>query len=663
MFFYGKHKRTDMEYKRIEDLSISECLKKGRINCDDAKSIITKNNNQEAVRHNLSEIVTIDSPEIADLLVSRMTELLIRDKKDYLNCKNKTDFEQYLSSWSDGIWRKDAEIKIKQIEEAEAERKLYEKSKGTIAGLKKYLKAYPNGRYSDSARKLISDKRRNKKVATISISAIVLLVIATLCYMNYHPVSYVDSLENASIGKRGGTVTRTINTDALGGNIHISSPEEWIKISKDGKDFTIEVKPNHGEEQTGTIRICAYTTLFNFNLSRKETSMTVHQSSGLASRPIEITATEIHFEKYSSDVRTVYASTDGMNMKVSTEGIDNDWVDVSHDISEEGDINRAKITIASHNNEGGEKHGSIVINSDSYSRKINLSQESGLATKFEVSKTEFLIREEGNQEGYYFPIKVNTDGTKWSVKSQPEWDNLNTEVCLNHGYDDELKVTIGENSGRTRIGTITLLSNNGDLADIEIKQWGDPTNLSASRGSLKLGTSGGYEYVSISNDSQKSLSTSVSIGDGSWLSASVSSKTQIRISYSSNNNSPRSGTVYVDCGGERTSITIKQDGWESCSRCDGNGYTKCSSCNNGYTTCTNYNYTGVYDNIGQYGHGKRFPVYSYDPWTGMQLISGYRLEVCPTCGGSYKVKCSYCGGDGRRECSRCDGSGKTRKSY
>lgn len=105
-----------MEYKKIEDLSITECLEKGKIEWTDAKSIIATNNIKEDVCHNLSEIVKIDVSEIADLLISRLAELLIKDKKVFSSCKKKADFEQYLSTWKEGLWREEAQNRIKRLE-------------------------------------------------------------------------------------------------------------------------------------------------------------------------------------------------------------------------------------------------------------------------------------------------------------------------------------------------------------------------------------------------------------------------------------------------------------------------------------------------------------------------------------------------------------------
>lgn len=616
-----------MEYKRIEDLNINECLERIQIKFTEAKSVIINGKSQADVNQSLSYISAVEDSEIKTLVINRLTELLLKDKSAYSICKKKSDFQKYLSVWGDGLWRKEAETSIKRIEDAEKEFNYYERNKGSIAGLNKYLSSYPRGKYADSAKQLLNAKKRNRKITTFSISVIVVLVVAILCYTNYHSVSYLNAVDNVSFTKKGGTASRSISTDALGSNIQFSTSENWIKINESGKDLKIEVEPNHGSDKTGRITIYAYTTLFSFNLSRKTTSIEVHQASGIATN-LEVTESSLHFEKYSSDTHTIYATTDGMNMNVTTEGIDDDWIDVTHDISEDGDNYRAKIVVSSHNNEGGEKHGAIIICSDSFERRISLSQESGLATYFNVSTNSLTMQEEGTKENEHYPIRVETDGTSWSVKDKPDW--LNAEVRLSSGL---LSVTLGQNYGKIRTGTISLLSNNGDLREIEVKQWGDPTNFSASRSSFKFGTSSDYEYVSISNDSRKTLSVS---DDKSWITATTRGSSEIRISCSDNSGSPRMGTVDVRCGGEHLSITVKQDGWESCSSCNGNGSVDC--------------YGGWITMYGGRVHTQQRMTYNWDAWGNMYpyWVTDY---------------CSVCGGDGRIECSRCRGKGKFKKSY
>ena len=523
-------------FKSIEELSLKSCY-----------NFLSSEENKN---HPLYSAITERYNEM-------LQDLEKQDASDYAACKNIENYNAYVRKFSDNSIA--PYYKAKHINEAKLaiEDLFWNSHKKSAGGCKEYLNKYPRGKYASIANSKIGSSKKTKWL----VLGIVLIVVVIAFFIGYKPVNSLSVSEAClSFSKWGGTENVHISTNVSSNAVDVHCSEAGFDTEDDyGFDIKVSAEPNKGDFRTGTVKVTAYATLYGMRMGDgKNVTTNLSQESGLASRPIDITETEIHFEKYSSDIRTVYATTDGMNLMVSTEGIDNDWVNVSHDISREGDNNRAKIVISSHNNEGGERHGAVIISSDSFERRISLSQKSGLATYFNVSPDNLDIREEGNGEGRHYPVKVETDGTTWSVKDKPAWDGLNAEVRLSSGL---LSVTVGPNPGRIRTGTITLVSNNGDLRDISIKQWGDPTNLRASQSSIKFGTSSDYDYVSISNDSKKSLSTSISSGDSGWLSASANGKNQVRISCSSNNNSPRSGTVYIDCGDERTSITVKQDGW------------------------------------------------------------------------------------------------------
>lgn len=108
------------------------------------------------------------------------------------------------------------------------------------------------------------------------------------------------------------------------------------------------------------------------------------------------------------------------------------------------------------------------------------------------------MAEEGTEEGYYYTIEVNTDGTTWAVSDAPDW--LIAKAKIQEGG---LHVTLPENNGRIRNGIITLISNNGDSREIPVKQWGDPTDFCASSSTIRFGTASDYEYIGISNNSKR----------------------------------------------------------------------------------------------------------------------------------------------------------------
>ena len=220
---------------------------------------------------------------------------------------------------------------------------------------------------------------------------------------------------------------------------------------------------------------------------------------------------------------------------------------------------------------------------------------------------------------------VYTDGTSWSVYSAPHWLTAYADL-----EDNRLKIQVPANTGKIKSGTITIKSNNGDLRDISVSQDGDPTNFGTAKSSIKFGTSSDYEYVTIYNDSRKQLSISEY---EDWISTSVIDKNRIKISCIRNyDDPPRSGTVYVHCGNEQISTTVKQDGWTTCWNCGGHGRFQCQ-------------YPGLWG-AGGYHYVQEFVMNYY---TGM---GNYVYNPCPNCGGSGTIKCS-----------KCDETGKIKKSY
>ena len=640
-----------MEFKSIDQLTINDCCNHLSISRDLLKQAVVATKGNTSL---LYERVFDGQPlsGVKEKIAKRLISLLIEDRRIFLSCQTGAiTYEQYLSISNDGLWRSEASKRIKEIKDQQEEREYYRRNQHSIEGLEKYLYKYPQGIFSQTVQKSLNDKKRNRVVKLITICTVVFIAIFVLCYINYHSSSYISSDSDVAFGKKGGTATCDISTDAISKNVQAYVAEDWIKATVEGGSLVIKTSPNHEDSRNATVHLYAYTTLFGINLWKKEFNVSVKEESGLSTF-LTVSNSSCSFDKYGTGEFGCSVETDGMNLNISS---DADWIVLKKNVAEKGNNFNAKLTITAKTNESGERTGVILVKSDKFEKRISVKQNSGLASYFTVSPNSIVMAEEGTEEGYCYSVDVNTDGTTWSVSDAPDW--LTAEAKIQNG---KLHITLPENNGKIRTGTITVISNNGDSREISVKQWGDPTDFSASNSTVRFGTSSDYEYIGISNNSRKNLSVS---DDENWLSATVINSSRIKISCSQNNSSPRSGTVTVTCGNEEVSITIKQDGWAECSSCDGEGETRCNHCSNGYTACSNSNYMGVFDNLGQYGHGRNITLYSYDPFTGMQFPSGNRLDICPTCNGSFKVKCSYCGGDGKRTCSRCKGSGKIKKSY
>ncbi|MCQ2053143.1 MAG: hypothetical protein MJZ03_04330 [archaeon] len=165
-----------MDYKKIEDLNIGDCLDGLSIKRSSVKSVVTSHDNISAIRLSLTGVCqTIDSDEVTRLIINRLSILLYDDKKAYLSCKSKEEYQYYLTSWSDGFWCEEAKKAIDGIDKTENERIFFENNKYGIAGLETYMERYPKGIYVNTAMQLLADLRRKKKIKNFCIGALLLI--------------------------------------------------------------------------------------------------------------------------------------------------------------------------------------------------------------------------------------------------------------------------------------------------------------------------------------------------------------------------------------------------------------------------------------------------------------------------------------------------------
>lgn len=280
-------------------------------------------------------------------------------------------------------------------------------------------------------------------------------------------------------------------------------------------------------------------------------------------------------------------------------------------------------------NEEPERNGTIIVKAyssilgigyDCITQEINITQKSGLATYFKVSPHSINMDIDGTSQQAH----IETDGTAWTVESEPSWITTSANII-----DNTLDISAKTNKGKRKEGEIVLKSNNGDLRYIQVAQDGDPTNFSASTYSVNFGVSEDYTYVDITSNSNKKLSVE---SDKYWLDVTVENNDGIRINCTSNSNPPRRGVVTVSCGKEEIEIEVTQSGYAQCSRCDGKGKISCTNSN------ARYNYNSF---IGASFHQE---------W-GVQFIS----FGVPFYGW---VNCSKCEGAGRIVCPKCRGNSK-----
>lgn len=602
-----------MEFKSIDTLSITECCEQLNLRREDLPEALQE---------------VIEPSERDQLLIEQLQSLLDEDKLAIESCRTREQYEGYLSTWVDGLYRSHALTRIAQLKAAAEELAFYQENKDSISGCEAYLQRYPKGKFVSNAQSTLAQKKKARKIRNIILLIIAIVIAIVVCLINYFPVSYLDVSGDVSLGKRGGNKTITISTDANDINIGVQVSSNWIDVNRDGGTLSINVVPNKDDERSAYITVNTYSSFFGKKFNCISKTIKVSQSSGLPTY-LKTNTSEISFDKYGNcSSNQITATTDGCDLQVSTSA---SWFSVSKNITEDGDNMVASIVLTTSTNNEGSKTGEVVIRCNDYVEKVKVSQASGLATYFRVEKTSLTMAEEGSGEGMCYPINIYTDGTSWSVKSAPDWLTANAT-------SSRLEVSVGANTGKIKSGTITVMSNNGDLRDISVSQNGDPTNFGTAKSSIKFGTSSDYEYVTIYNDSHKQPSISEY---ESWISTSVIDKNRIKISCIRNDDDPpRSGTVYVSCGDEQVSIIVKQDGWSICRRCGGDGELDCP--NNGRGFIPQWEF--------QYKNG----IHYYVEWPMAMGIAAHmkRYEICKACGGS-----------GHIECPDCDGDGKLYKSY
>jgi hypothetical protein len=401
-----------------------------------------------------------------------------------------------------------------------------------------------------------------------------------------------------SFDKFGKSISQSkfiISTDGVLDSV--SSAPEWCNIAfshlgSNRYQCVATANKNGGERRYGQI------TIKGGNITQ---SISVQQESGLASyigfngNSLAVSSRE--------ETKYVDVKTDGTSWSIISKPY---WVE-----SSDNGNNSLKLVIAA--NEGDKRSGTITIKSNNgHTSSLAINQGTSKASYIRVGQTSISAGTSGLDKY----VSVSTDGKDWSVSDHPYWIDVTPS-------DDKIYIEVNSNSGKTREGDIILASNNGHHATISVKQDGDPTNFKAEKTSIKFGSSGDYEYVDISNNSNQSLRVEES---QSWITASATSKGRIRISVPANSNAARSGYVTVRCGNESCKITVRQGGWINCAFCGGRGQVRC-----GYPASWMNGLHCVQEFVMNYYTGSGY----------------YTYKSCPNCGGSGSITCSKCNGNGQ----------------
>lgn len=221
-----------MEIKRIVDLSITECIEYLALDRVKVKSFIDAG----FVKADLRQFLIGEDSSIGELslsIVDRLLNLIVTDKKYYLECKNEDDYNKYLAEQLDGFWRieaqeyldfnscgsiKEYEKYIEKYTSAEVSKcymaKYVDKAKDVIedmlwniqkkntTGCKTYLKQYGHGRHVTEAQmKIKNAKKRNVIIAICALS------VAIIAFAIYHVYPYSveqDYSEGLAVVKKFG---------------------------------------------------------------------------------------------------------------------------------------------------------------------------------------------------------------------------------------------------------------------------------------------------------------------------------------------------------------------------------------------------------------------------------------------------------------------------
>lgn len=129
-----------------------------------------------------------------------------------------------------------------------------------------------------------SNKKRKSNTGLNLLIIITLLIILTIIgILFYSPASYIElSTYKANFEETGGHKDINYYTDADYNNLVFDEDYDWLYLTEDYGSFSINVKPNNGDDRVGIITINAHSTIFGTSLKCISRTITVTQESGLA---------------------------------------------------------------------------------------------------------------------------------------------------------------------------------------------------------------------------------------------------------------------------------------------------------------------------------------------------------------------------------------------
>jgi hypothetical protein len=390
---------------------------------------------------------------VEDRYLQHLYELNEQDDADFERCKTIDDCEKYIKKYTDSDTT--TYYKAKHIQDAKnlCEDLFWNTHNKNASGCKRYLKKYPHGRYVAFANERTGSSKKTKWLSL----GIAILVLVIVFFAGYKPVNNLSVDQNdLRFGKWGSTeefrVTTNVSPSAID---YFNGDGHDFDIEEDGYSCKVTADPNEGDERTGEVKVVAHATLYGMRIGAgKSVSVSLSQKSGLATM-LEVSISSLNLDKWGGDCQ-FFIRTDGVKKEKVT-SLQSDWLSVSQRGNGEYFLSVSK-------NPGDDRQGIILIESNNLKKKIIITQSSGLANHFSLSKESIKAK----ISGATYRVNVITDGTTWEVSSSPSWTTI-------WEYSDHIMIEVENNyTNMTRSGTIEVRSNNGHYQSISIFQSCEP---------------------------------------------------------------------------------------------------------------------------------------------------------------------------------------------
>ena len=505
-----------MEFKSIDTLSITECCEQLNLRREDLP---------EALQN------IIEPSERDQLLIKQLLSLLDEDKLAIESCRTIAQYEGYLSTCFDGLYRSQARTRIAQLKAEAEELDFYRRNKNSISGCEAYLQKYPKGRYVNDVQSILAQKKKARKTRNIILLVLLLIAAGIYAYCNYVPVSYVNVDDNAELNNLGSEISLGISTDAISSTITATSSEDWIDCRVSGKTLYISANTNPKEERSATITITAHSSFFGSELSdRKQETITVSQETGYASH-LSVSNDDIYLTA-NGGKSSISINTDGI-FAVSTAPAS--WVTTS--------VNGKTLNLECGENSGIARSSYLILKSGTKTLRLDITQAGKSATRLDVSTSDVEFSANGGNR----TIEIYTDG-ECQISRQPEsWAHVTIK-------GNSISLSVDENPETKRTAYFVIKS--GSYTErINISQAGKHASfLNPSQTNISVSHSGGTRTITVTTDGTWEFGTDTK----SWIDLSRSGNTITLDISSYSGSSDRSDYFTIKSGNLEKRINITQ---------------------------------------------------------------------------------------------------------